>query len=197
MYSYQPDIFSEISESSTDDDIIDIILSELNRTQKQCHLFEKTYEHLDENRIFRIVNLLEHHNLAEKSGQSFQYKIPLKITQTGTNISNQGGWLSYNSKIKHKEDQEKILRQQEVESTVSSSKYQKLSMYISSLAFIVSSYFAYTQHNESSKQQHEIDILMAKVRPLDSLILSQKKLLEEKKSLPNSSYKNKFLKTKP
>jgi hypothetical protein len=196
MNPYQPDIFNKISEISTDDDIIDIILSELNKSQNQCDLFERDNRFMDEQRIYRIVNMLKYHNLAEIFGTPFRHKIPLRITQNGTFICNKGGWLVYNSEIKQKEEQDNKLRLQEVEATLSSSKYQKMSMYVSAAAFIVSSYFAYLQHSESSKQQTELDTLRVKVKSLDSLLIFQGKVLEEKKSPPNSLYRKKYLKAK-
>ena len=196
MYSYQPDIFSEISESSTDDDIIEIILSELNRTQKQCHLFDKDNKFMGEQRIKIIVGLLQHHNLAQISGQSFQHKTPLTITQNGTYICNQGGWLAYNSQIKHKQDQETDLRIKEVNASLLSADAGKKSMYASYIAIGISLFFAVLQSFDSSNKQAEIDTLKIKVRALDSLSLFQLQRPKPKTHPVDSTLKHKVLNDK-
>lgn len=107
---YNENLFFNINESTTDDEIIDIALKKLYKTNQSEYLFSEHNQFLDEFRVLRIVNTMKAYSLAYEHGQIFgSHNIPLVITQNGNVISKNGGWLNHLQTIK--QDEQKNLNQ--------------------------------------------------------------------------------------
>ena len=113
-------IFEDLTDSATNDEIIDIALFHLHGHIGPGYIFENTPVFMDDERIVQVVSLMIYHELVTIVGRFGTSNYNLEIKPKGSFIAANGGWLKYLKEKELEEKEAKIASKNTVKSAVRS-----------------------------------------------------------------------------